>query len=102
MKNDFDFAVGDIVKYVHEDNEEDKASGYYPPIGTLGTIVSFWDDDFSQGIEVLWDEGTMPGSWWVERGDIVPAKEEDFKHECRKEHRIEKDWKYCPYCGREL
>lgn len=31
--------IGDRVRYIHEDTEDDKESGYYPPIGTLGTVV---------------------------------------------------------------
>lgn len=55
--------VGSRVRYIHEDSDDDKESGFYPPIGTLGTIT-YIDKD---SIQVKWDEGTEgDGIWWCE------------------------------------
>ena len=58
--------VGSRVKYVRVDTDEDKATGYYPPVGTLGTVK--FADEF--GYQVKWDEGTKPGAWYCDLGDI--------------------------------
>lgn len=64
--------VGSRVKYTRLDTEEDKATGYYPPIGTCGTVKTVE----SNTIEVLWDSGTKKdGLWWCEKSDV----EEDFE-----------------------
>lgn len=56
---------GTRVRYIHEDTEEDKALGFYPPIGTCGTVVFARDE--SKNIVVKWDSGTIrDGIWWVE------------------------------------
>jgi hypothetical protein len=63
--------VGSRVKYIKVDTEYDKATGWYPPIGTLGT-VKFID---GSGYQVKWDEGTIEdGTWWC-NSDAV----EEFK-----------------------
>lgn len=58
--------VGSTVRYIREDTEDDKASGYYPPIGTFGT-VKFVDD---QGYNVKWHKGTKSGAWWCDLTDV--------------------------------
>lgn len=56
---------GTRVRYIHEDTEEDKALGFYPPIGTCGTVV--WVREESKNIVVKWDSGTIgEGTWWCE------------------------------------
>lgn len=73
--------IGARVRYIRIDNEEDKASGYYPPIGTLGTVVDVNGID----IEVEWDSGTKDnGVWWCELADVE-----------------EVELKPCPFCGGE-
>ena len=60
---------GTRVKYIHIDTPEDKETGFYPPIGTLGTVV-YVDNDNS--IEVKWDKGTDgDGVWWCEKSNVV-------------------------------
>ena len=69
--------VGSRVKYIHEDTEDDKASGFYPPIGTLGTIT-YLDKECDDSIQVKWDAGTSgDGIWWceTENVEIVEANE---------------------------
>ena len=64
--------VGTRVKYIRGDTEEDKATGYYPPIGTLGTIVTA----DTCGYQVQWDEGTKGnGMWYCDCTDV----EEEMK-----------------------
>ena len=55
------------VRYIHVDSEQDEESGYYPTVGTLGTVVKVG----SAGILVKWDEGTKgDGEWWCEFSDV--------------------------------
>ena len=64
--------VGTRVRYIREDTEEDKATGYYPPIGTLGTIVTA----DALGYQVKWDEGTKGnGIWYCELTDVEEVME---------------------------
>lgn len=58
--------VNSRVKYIKVDTEADKSTGYYPPIGTLGTVEFV---DYS-GCRVKWDEGTQEGAWWCDLGDV--------------------------------
>ena len=60
--------VGTRVKYIHKDTEDEKATGYYPPIGTYGTVV--YKDELDT-IQVKWDEGTDgDGIWWCEPENV--------------------------------
>lgn len=61
-----DIGVGSRVMYVREDNEEDKATGFYPPKGTLGTIMEIYKDSYV----VQWDYGTKEGLWHCEYTDV--------------------------------
>lgn len=64
--------VGSRVRYIREDGEFDKATGFYPPIGTLGTVKTVSGDS----CQVKWDEGTYgEGIWWCK----LTAVEEAFK-----------------------
>ena len=58
--------AGTRVRYIHIDSEEDKATGYYPPVGTLGTIMKTRGND----IRVKWDSGTKNGAWWCHYTDV--------------------------------
>lgn len=61
---------GTRVKYIHIDTSDERETGYYPPTGTLGTVV-YVDDD---SIKVKWDNGTDDdGIWWCEKSDVVIA-----------------------------
>ena len=67
--------VGSRVKYIKVDTEDDKATGYYPPIGTLGTVKMV--DDFK--CQVKWDKGTSgDNTWWCDLVDVEKA--EDVEH----------------------
>lgn len=64
--NDREIEVGDKVRYIAEDSIEDKESGYYPPKGTIGTVL--WVGNDGVLCQVRWPEGTTRGSgrWYVE------------------------------------
>lgn len=67
--------VGSRVKYVKVNTEDDKPTGYYPPIGTLGTVKMF----DNVGYLVKWDEGTNgDNTWWCDLVDVEEA--EDVEH----------------------
>jgi hypothetical protein len=60
--------IGSRVRYIHEDTEDDKKTGYYPPIGTLGTVKMVEEHTF----EVQWDSGVKGcGPWWCHHTDVV-------------------------------
>ena len=62
---------GSRVRYVRQDTELNN-SGFYPPIGTLGTVKQVDDDDYL----IKWDKGTSdPGEWYCEH----EAVEEEIK-----------------------
>lgn len=59
--------VGSRVKYIRNDTPEDRATGFYPPRGTLGKVVEVLDDV----IRVQWDfcaKGT--GLWFCGYEDV--------------------------------
>jgi len=60
------------VRYIHIDSEEEKELGYYPPIGTLGTVIKVYEDD----IVVKWDSGTKgDGEWYCDITDVEVVEE---------------------------
>lgn len=62
------------VRYIRIDNEEDKKTGFYPPIGTLGTVIDTNEND----ILVKWDSGTSEdGEWWCGVEDVESIIHED-------------------------
>lgn len=61
---------GSRVMYIREDRPEDKSLGYYPPIGTYGTVISVSAKD----VEVQWDNGTKPGHWWCDLNAVTKVK----------------------------
>lgn len=68
-KMEKNFKVGDIVRYLKDTSSYDEADKiYYPPIGTIGKIVSIEEDD----IRVQWPEGTTldEGRWYVGPEDL--------------------------------
>ena len=71
--------VGMRVRYIHEDSECDKRTGFFPPIGTFGTVERV--DDRRKGKEqvlVQWDSGTIgDGKWWCYWTDVEVVEGED-------------------------
>lgn len=62
--------IGDRVRYIHIDNDKDKGSGFYPPVGTAGTVTG--TDDNRAGVLIKWDYGTKgSGEWWCGIEDVV-------------------------------
>ncbi len=61
-----DIKVGDRVRYIFEDSKEDKETGFYPPKGTVGTVL--WVGYESGQCYIQWPEGTTEGSgrWHTE------------------------------------
>ena len=67
--------IGTRVRYIHIDTEDDKATGFYPPIGTFGFVV----DTDKTGIRVKWDSGTKyEGVWWCAYEDVEEVKNKDL------------------------
>lgn len=65
---------GTRVKYIHEDSEERKALGCYPPVGTLGTVQMC--DELTETYKVKWDEGTTgDGVWFCDRSYVEVVEE---------------------------
>ena len=62
--------VGDNVRYITEDTDEIKETGYYPPKGTIGVVIRIEDD--AAPYLIRWPEGTTKGDgcWYVNREDI--------------------------------
>ncbi len=70
--------IGDLVTYIHEDSESDKATGFYPPVGTIGCIRSLEPD--AKLVEVEWESGTMgDGIWYVEMSHIKKVGDETLR-----------------------
>ena len=64
--------IGDRVRYIHKDTKDDKKTGYYPPVGTLGNVIDMDGD----GPYVKWDSGTKgSGEWWCNYEDVEVACE---------------------------
>lgn len=65
-----DIKVGDRVRYITEDSKEDKDSRFYPPKGTIGTVIGIEDD--GAPYHIRWPEGTTKpdGCWYVREKDI--------------------------------
>ena len=67
-----DIEVGDKVRYITEDIDEVKKSGFFPPKGTIGTVIGIEDLDCVAPYHIRWPEGTTKtdGCWFVNRKDI--------------------------------
>ena len=68
--NDREIEVGDNVRYITEDTDEIKETGYYPPKGTIGVVIRIEDD--AAPYLIRWPDGTTKddGCWYVCRKDI--------------------------------
>ena len=68
--NDREIEIGDKVRYIAEDTDDAKESGFYPPKGTIGVVIRIEDDAVPYLIK--WPEGTTRGDgfWYVGREDI--------------------------------
>ena len=64
--------IGDKVRYIAEDSTESKESGFYPPKGTIGTVIGIDLVDDIAPYHIKWPEGTTKwnGCWYVDREDI--------------------------------
>lgn len=67
-----DIEVGDKVRYITEDTEDIKETGYFPPKGTIGTVIGIDSVDDVAPYHIKWPEGTTKwnGCWYVSREDI--------------------------------
>lgn len=67
---DNDIEIGDKVRYITEDPEEVKESGYFPPKGTVGVVIGIEHDVAPYHIK--WPERTTSGDgcWYVSRKNI--------------------------------
>lgn len=67
-----DIKVGDKVRYIAEDSNEDKESGFYPPKGTIGVVIGIENIYRVAPYLIQWPEGTTKddGCWYVGREDI--------------------------------
>lgn len=64
--------IGSRVRYIHENTEYEKATGFYPPIDTHGTVLEIIKD----GLRVQWDSGTIgDGGWWCGFEDVEEVEE---------------------------
>ena len=64
--------VGDKVRYITEDTDDAKESGYYPPKGTIGVVIGIDSADDIAPYHIKWPAGTTKwnGCWYANRGDI--------------------------------
>lgn len=70
--NDREIKIGDKVRYITEDIDEVKKSGFFPPKETIGTVIGIEDRDCVAPYYIRWPEGTTKGDgcWYVCREDI--------------------------------
>ena len=64
--------VGDKVRYIAEDPEDLKETGYYPPKGTIGVVIGIDPADDIAPYHIKWPAGTTKwdGCWYVDRENI--------------------------------
>lgn len=64
--------IGDKVRYIAEDPEYIKKSGFFPPKGTIGTVIEIDSIVVGAPCLVQWPEGTTKwnGRWYVEKENI--------------------------------
>lgn len=62
--------IGDQVRYIAEDPEDLKETGYYPPKGTIGVVIGIKGDIAPYLIR--WPDGTTKGDgfWYTDRESI--------------------------------
>lgn len=71
-ENAREIEVGDKVRYITEDTDDFKKTGYYPPKGTVGTVIRI-DSIFAAAPYLIrWPKGTTrpDGCWYVKRDNI--------------------------------
>ena len=72
--------VGTRVRYICEDIWEEEYAGFYPPIGTLGTVkrIESIHGDWEGNIFVQWDSGTKgDGKWWCGSDEVEVVEGEE-------------------------
>ena len=64
--------IGDKVRYIAEDTDEAKESGFYPPKGTIGVVIGIDPADDIAPYHIKWPAGTTKwdGCWYVDRENI--------------------------------
>ena len=64
--------IGDKVRYIAEDTDDAKKSGFYPPKGTIGVVIGIDPADDIAPYHIKWPAGTTKwdGCWYVDREDI--------------------------------
>ena len=64
--------VGDKVRYIAEDTDDAKETGYYPPKGTIGVVIGIDPADDIAPYHIKWPAGTTKwdGCWYVDRENI--------------------------------
>ena len=61
--------LGARVRFINRWDKYKANSGFYPPVGTLGTVT--WINAADNIIEVLWDGGVLvTGKWWCNAEDV--------------------------------
>ena len=71
--------IGSRVKYTHKNTKEEKELGYYPPVGTLGTVTEVR----KYSVKVKWDKGTREGEWLCPKTDIEEVTDKEFYADLR-------------------
>ena len=64
--------IGDKVRYIAEDTDDAKESGFYPPKGTIGVVIGIDPADDIAPYHIKWPAGTTKwdGCWYVDRENI--------------------------------
>lgn len=73
LEEEFDIReieIGDKVRYITEDPDDIKETGFFPPKGTVGTVIGIEKD--AAPYYIKWPKGTTKsdGCWYVRREDI--------------------------------
>ena len=64
---------GTRVVYTRQDTTENQRTGWYPPVGTLGTVTGLGIYG-GNNIRVKWDSGTSyPHEWWCSANAVKEA-----------------------------
>lgn len=66
--------AGDRVRYIHVNSEEEAVTGFFPPVGTLGTVKVV--DEFD--VLVKWDSGVIPNGIWYCEHKYVEVVRDDY------------------------
>lgn len=92
--------LGTRVKYIHIDTEEDKETGFYPPVGTFGTVVGI----DNTGVRVKWDSGTNgEGVWWCGCEDVEEVEDinSELVDKIASFFEVEENWRALHSCWLE-